>query len=408
MTFLGLPLVHVRVGGPCVGKAAVVKAWFAVGGCAMGGLFAFGGMAIAPVSIGGWAVGLISWGGTSTGVLAMGGLAAGAWCWGGIAVGWKAYGGCAVAWKAAVGGAAVARGYALGGIAQAAEAGNEAAKSYVASSHFFQWADWGARHAGWLNLIWVLPLLAWWSLAARANRLAAAKSLLAAGVFLLAVQGASAQDRPQSTNAMPERFDNLVRDDFFSGDPAKFQRVMKTCEDALAKNPRYAPALAWKGAGDLSLAGQAFQSNDIPKGMSLYEQGLKEMDDAVAMQPQSLQVLIPRGSTYLSIAQYNPIPEVSRRLIQTGVADYEATLRLQEPVFDKLSRHARGELLFGLADGWFRLGDMEKSRAYLRQITNACPDSVYSQRAVEWLATKDAAALKEKSRKLSCVGCHGD
>jgi RNA polymerase sigma factor (sigma-70 family) len=408
MTFLGLPLVHVRVGGPSMGKDAVVKAWFAVGSCAMGGLFAFGGMAIAPVSIGGWAVGLISWGGTSTGLLAMGGLAAGAWCWGGVAVGWKAYGGCAVAWKAAVGGAAVAHGYALGGIAQAAEAGNEAAKSYVASSHFFQWADWGARHAGWLNLIWVVPLLAWWALAARANRRAAMAALLAVGVFFSSIHGGLAQDGPHSSNAATERFDDIVRDDFFSGDPARFQRVMKICSDALAKNPRHAPALAWKGAGDLKLAGDAFQSNEIPKGMSLYEQGLKEMDDAVAMQPGSLQVLIPRGATYLSIAQYNPVPEMKKHLIQTGVADYEKALLVQQPYFEKLSRHARGELLFGLADGWYRLGDMEKSRGYLRRITNACPDSVYSRRAEEWLAVKDTTALKEKSRALTCVGCHGE
>jgi RNA polymerase sigma factor (sigma-70 family) len=406
--FLGLPLIHIRVGGPSVGKDAVVKAWFAAGACAVGGLFAFGGMAVAPVSIGGCALGLVSWGGTGAGLLAIGGLALGAWSWGGLAIGWKAYGGCAVAWKAAVGGAAVAHGFALGGIAQAAQTGSEAAQSYVASSQFFQWADWGSRHAGWLNLIWVLPLMAWWGVAARASRRAAVTALLAAGVFLTSIHGGFAQDGSQSTNAIPERFDNLVRDDFFSGDPARFQRVMKICDDALAKNPRHAPALSWKGAGDLKMAGDAFQSNDIPKGMSLYEQGLKEMDDAVAMQPDSLQVLIPRGATYLSIAQYNPVPEMKKHLIQTGVADYEKTLRLQQPYFDKLSRHSRGELLFGLADGWYRLGDMEKSRAYLQRITNACPDSVYSRRAEDWLAAKDAAALKEKSRALSCVGCHGE
>ena len=102
------------------------------------------------------------------------------------------------------------------------------------------------------------------------------------------------------------------------------------------------------------------------------------------------------------------MPEMAKHLIQTGVADYEKALLVQQPYFDKLSRHARGELLFGLADGWYRLGDMEKARGYLRRITNACPDSVYSRRAEEWLAVKDTAALKEKSRALTCVGCHGE
>ena len=407
-SFLGLPLVHIRIGGPSAGKDAVVKAWFAVGSFARGGLFAFGGFAVAPISIGGCAIGLVSWGGTGVGLLAMGGLAMGAWSWGGMALGWEADGGCAVAWKAAVGGAALAHGFALGGIAQAAHVGDAAAKAYMASSPFFQWADWGSRHLAWLNFIWVVPLLAWWVMAARINRRVAMTGLLTAGVFFSSIHVGLAQEGSPSTNAVGERFDDLVRDDFFSGDAARFQRVMKLCNDALAKNPRHAPALAWKGAGDLKLAGDAFQSNDIPKGMSLYEQGLKEMDEAVAMQPGSLQVLIPRGATYLSIAQYNPVPEIAKHLIQTGVADYEKALLLQQPAFDKLSRHARGELLFGLADGWYRLGDLEKSRGYLRRITNACPDSVYSRRAEEWLAVKDPAALKAKSRALTCVGCHGE
>jgi RNA polymerase sigma factor (sigma-70 family) len=407
VTFLGLPLIHIRVGGPCRGKDAVVKAWFAAGGCAMGGLFAFGGLAIAPFSIGGCALGLISWGGTSMGLLAVGGLAVGGWSWGALAIGWNAYGGCAVAWKAAVGGAAVAHGFALGSIPQGAQAGDEAAKSYVASSQFFQWAQWGSRHAGWLNLIWVLPLVAWWGVAERARRRSALTALLAAGLFVSSVHHGLAQDAPQSTNAIPERFDNLVRDDYFSGDPARFQRAMKVCDDALAKNPRHAPALAWRGSGDLTLAGKAFQTNDVPTGIRLWQKGLKEMDDAVAMQPESLQVIIPRGAVYLSIAKYDPNPDESKHLLQTGVADYEKTLLRQQPTFDKLSRHARGELLFGLADGWCQLGDLDKARGYLQRITNVCPDSVYSRRAEDWLAAKDAAALKEKSRALSCVGCHG-
>jgi RNA polymerase sigma factor (sigma-70 family) len=182
-TFLGWPLVHIRFGGACTGKEAVVKAWFAAGGYAVGRLFAFGGLAIAPVSIGGCAVGLISWGGATVGLLALGGLAVGAWSWGALAVGWQAYGACAVAWKAAVGGAAVAHDFAFASMAQAAQDGGEAAKTYIASSRFFQWAEWGSRHAGWLNLIWVVPIVAWWRLAALTRRRTAMAALLAAGMF---------------------------------------------------------------------------------------------------------------------------------------------------------------------------------------------------------------------------------
>src|SRR5207249_3269949 len=60
--FCGWPLIHIRIGGSFANPAAV-KAWIAVGDRAVGGLFAFGGLAMAPVAIGGISVGLVSFGG---------------------------------------------------------------------------------------------------------------------------------------------------------------------------------------------------------------------------------------------------------------------------------------------------------------------------------------------------------
>src|SRR5262249_48050890 len=59
---LGLPLIHVRFNNS-PGPRMPIKAWIAGGECALGMLFAFGGMAIAPLSIGGIAIGLVPWGG---------------------------------------------------------------------------------------------------------------------------------------------------------------------------------------------------------------------------------------------------------------------------------------------------------------------------------------------------------
>jgi RNA polymerase sigma factor (sigma-70 family) len=163
IVILGLPLAHIRIGGP----HKAVKAWFAVGGHAVGGLFAFGGVAIAPISIGGFAIGLLSWGGMTLGLIAMGGIAVGGWVFGGMAVAWESYGACAIAWKAAVGEVALAHNFAMGQIAQAAQAGTAAAEAYVHSSEFFQSATWIGRFGSWLNLLWALPMALWWRAAAR-------------------------------------------------------------------------------------------------------------------------------------------------------------------------------------------------------------------------------------------------
>jgi len=166
-TFLGLPLLHIRHGERMAGPT---RGWISVGDCAVGGLIAFGGLAIAPISIGGCAIGLIAFGGTAIGALALGGLGLGIWSFGGLAIGWQAFGGCAVAWNAALGGVSIAREYALGGLVHAAQANNVAAQSYVFGNWFFQFGQMVARHAILINLIWVTPLMAWWWAASRGRR----------------------------------------------------------------------------------------------------------------------------------------------------------------------------------------------------------------------------------------------
>jgi RNA polymerase sigma factor (sigma-70 family) len=167
LCLLGLPLVHIRIGGGFSSRQKPVKAWIAIGDCAIGGLFAFGGMAIAPFSMGGLAIGLLPFGGSSVGLLALGGFSIGVWSFGGLALGWQSFGGCAIAWNAAVGGAAVAYDFALGGIAQAAQANNEIATQFIQSNLFFRAGQIGLRYLPWINLLWLVPLFVWWRVVRR-------------------------------------------------------------------------------------------------------------------------------------------------------------------------------------------------------------------------------------------------
>ena len=166
---LGLPLVHVRFNRSAVHRTPV-KAWIAAGDFAFGLLFAFGGLAIAPLSVGGIAIGLMPWGGAAIGLFAMGGFAFGGWVFGGFALGWQAFGGCALAWNAAMGGLAAARDVALGGVAHAAQANKAMASQFMKASQFFRRMEVLSHHVGWLNLLWLIPLVGWWRmLAKRAN-----------------------------------------------------------------------------------------------------------------------------------------------------------------------------------------------------------------------------------------------
>src|SRR5262249_11933847 len=165
----GLPLVHFRMGGGIGAQGNIVKAWIAAGDCAIGGLLAFGGVAIAPFSIGGLAIGFLPFGGCTLGGFALGGLGLGFWADGGVAIGWQAFGGCAIAWSAAFGGAAIAHDFAIGGFAHAAQANNLDARYFIDNIGFFSFSRKLSRYSILTNLIWILPMLFWWGKIRRAR-----------------------------------------------------------------------------------------------------------------------------------------------------------------------------------------------------------------------------------------------
>jgi RNA polymerase sigma factor (sigma-70 family) len=167
---LGLPFIHIRLSSTD-NFHTPVKAWFAAGNSAIGVLFAFGRVAVAPVSIGALAIGLMPWGGLALGIFAIGGFALGGWAFGGFVFGWQSFGGCAVAWNAAQGALAIAHDFASGGLAQAAQVNNEIASQFMKESFFFRSMEMLSRHLMWMNLLWFLPLIAWWrTLAKRAGK----------------------------------------------------------------------------------------------------------------------------------------------------------------------------------------------------------------------------------------------
>jgi len=139
-SFLGLPLVHVRFGGSWMMRNRPIKAWIAIGDAALGGLFAFGGLAVAPVCVGGLAVGGLVFGGFALGAIVYAGFGLGVWALGGLVLGLSAIGACAVGWTAALGGIAVARQFAQGGAAVALHANDAVADAYIRNGVFFQFS----------------------------------------------------------------------------------------------------------------------------------------------------------------------------------------------------------------------------------------------------------------------------
>jgi tetratricopeptide (TPR) repeat protein len=201
-----------------------------------------------------------------------------------------------------------------------------------------------------------------------------------------------------------QRFDSKVREDFFAGfagDNARLERGMKTCEQALAANPKDAPALVWHGSGLYFQSGVAYRKGDIDAGTKLRRQGMQEMEDAVTLAPDSLQTRIPRGAILIASARFMD-DALAKPLLETGVADYERAMDLEKAYLPTASVHSRGELIGGLADGYRRLGNTEKSRELLQRLVQELPGSLYEKQAKRWLADLGAVGKQERF----CLGCH--
>jgi tetratricopeptide (TPR) repeat protein len=201
-----------------------------------------------------------------------------------------------------------------------------------------------------------------------------------------------------------QRFDSKVREDFFAGfagDNARLERGMKTCEQALAKDPKDPSALVWHGSGLYFQAGVAYRKGDIDAGKKLRLQGMQEMNDAVTLAPDSLQTRIPRGAILIASARFMD-DALAKPLLETGVADYEKAMDLEKDYLPTASVHSRGELIGGLADGYRRLGNTEKSRELLQRLVRELPGSPYEKQAKRWLT--DLATVGKQER--FCLGCH--
>jgi hypothetical protein len=222
---------------------------------------------------------------------------------------------------------------------------------------------------------------------------------------LVAACASSPTPAPKTAAAptQPERFDTLVRQDFFDGmrgDAAALDRAQKLCEDTLAKNPNHAEALVWHGAALTARSAQAFAKGDRDTGIALYTKGLGEMDRAVELAPQSVGVRIPRGAVMLAMAPHVPDPATEKQLLQRGVSDYETTLAVQAPYFATLSLHSREQLLLGLTGGYAGLGETDKARATYERMQHDAAGSELLPRAAELAAGHPVAG------DAPCEQCH--
>jgi tetratricopeptide (TPR) repeat protein len=217
------------------------------------------------------------------------------------------------------------------------------------------------------------------------------------GLTLMVALGVAAAGLAQ------ERFDYQVRDTMFrafGGNEAAFQHAMSIIDEKLGEDPDHAEALVWRGAARYWQAGKAFTAGDVAGGRNLAAAAMADMDRAIALQPNTIGVLIPRAAVLLVAARTQRDPAQSRALATQASANFETALAIRQPDFSQLGQHNRGEYLSGLAESWALAGNPDKAESYLRRIVAELPNSPYAERAAAKLADWN------DRRPLNCQTCH--
>ena len=202
-----------------------------------------------------------------------------------------------------------------------------------------------------------------------------------------------------------QRFDYKVREDMFAGidgDTEAFERAMALIGDTLAATPDHAEALTWRGAARLFQSGTAFRRGAMADGMRLSEEGMADLERALALKPESIGVRAARAPALMPYARgLRPFNRrEADRLTRLAIADMEFVMTARASDWTGLDAHDRGEVLGALADGWLQLGDAAQANTYLDRMGVELAGTAYGKNATVRRADPTTKA------PLTCLGCH--
>jgi len=200
-----------------------------------------------------------------------------------------------------------------------------------------------------------------------------------------------------------------VREDLFAGyldgDMARHGIGVKKLDDVLAKNPKNAVALAWKGGNALLFAVRAFEAGNMPGFDAEYTNALdvfaSAAEAAKEIKPAREGVLAITGGSFAVFGDRLP-PQHQREAWLKVRENYSELRESQKAQFDGLPVHFRGEVMAGLAQAAQRLGEADKSTALTQELVAAFPGTPYAVFGKRWL---DKPETRAKS-KIACATCH--
>ena len=195
---------------------------------------------------------------------------------------------------------------------------------------------------------------------------------------------------------------NQMRNDLFAamaGNTDALKRILDASQKMLAQNPDHAQALVWQGAATISSFFMEAQKGNARA--LVFQKGAADMDRAVALAPDDIEVRIMRSVLYAPASRQFP-PPLAQDMLEKARTDLQHVYDLQQSQLSELGTHPLGELLQALADANSRQGKTDDAEKYYRLIQTMLKETEYSKRAEEWMKTKQPLL----EARTTCVGCH--
>lgn len=201
-------------------------------------------------------------------------------------------------------------------------------------------------------------------------------------------------------------FYTWVREDTFAGflrdDMTRFERGVEKAHEYLMEDPTRADAANWVAATNVYRAVRAFREGDNATGEEILRNALKTMDDVVSRAPNDVGVRATAGGTLVYFASQVPAQH-HREVMQKAREHYAALYKAQEQALAHLPLHMKGELLAGVAETEFRVGDRDRAMTLLNTIVKEMPGTAYARTAETWLNSPESVT---REARLACQSCH--
>lgn len=168
----------------------------------------------------------------------------------------------------------------------------------------------------------------------------------------------------------------------FHGDTSKFEEGMSELDAMLAKNPGDARALVWHGNGLMVRGGLLKFKGKSAEGRQLLLDSKKELDRAVSLDPDDVNIIAMRAVTLNIEGKYWPAADLPPNCFETIISDLEKARNIINPArFKLLSVHARGEILTELAFAYDKTGKHDKARPLWQEAKDTLAGSAYATQA---------------------------